>query len=84
MSTHLPWCRIYASVSRVNIGWDNGLSPIQRQAIISTNAGLLSMGPPGTNVSEILIEIQKLFIHENAFENNVCKMAAIFVQGEMS
>ena len=29
-----PWCRIYASVNRVSIGSDNGLSPIQRQAII--------------------------------------------------
>ena len=28
-----------------------------RQAIISTNAGLLLIGPLGTNVSEILIEI---------------------------
>ena len=29
-----PKCRIYASVNRVNIGSDNGLSPIRRQAII--------------------------------------------------
>ena len=32
--THLPKRRIYASVTRVNIGSDNGLSPIRRQAII--------------------------------------------------
>ena len=39
------------------IGSDNGLSPGRRQAIIWTNAGILSTGPLGTNVSEILIEI---------------------------
>ena len=39
------------------IGSDNGLSPDQRQAIIWTNAGLLLIGPLGTNFSEILIEI---------------------------
>ena len=39
------------------IGSDNGLSPDRRQAIIWTNVGLLLIGPLGTNVSEILIEI---------------------------
>ena len=39
------------------IGSDNGLSPGRRQAIIWTNAGILSTGPLGTNFSEILIEI---------------------------
>ena len=34
---------------------DNGLSPGRRQAIIWTNAGILLIGPLGTNVSEILI-----------------------------
>ena len=42
----------------VNIGSDNGLTPIRCQAIIWTNAGLLSIGPLGTNLSEILIKIQ--------------------------
>ena len=36
---------------------DNGLSPVRRQAIIWTNAGMLLIGPLGTNFSEILIEI---------------------------
>ena len=40
------------------IGSDNGLSPGRRQAIIWTNAGILSIGPLGTNFSEILIGIQ--------------------------
>ena len=39
------------------IGSDNGLSPCRRQAIIWTNAGILLIGPLGTNFSEILIEI---------------------------
>ena len=39
------------------IGSDNGLSPGRRQAIISTNAGILLIEPLGTNFSEILIEI---------------------------
>ena len=40
------------------IGSDNGLSPGWRQAIIWTNAGILLIGPLGTNFSDILIEIQ--------------------------
>ena len=39
------------------IGSDNGLSPGRHQAIICTNAGILSIGPLETNFSEILIEI---------------------------
>ena len=39
------------------IGSYNGLAPGQRQAIIWTNAGILLIGPLGTNFSEILIEI---------------------------
>ena len=40
------------------IGSDNGLSPGRRQAIIWTIAGILLIGPLGTNFSEILIGIQ--------------------------
>ena len=40
------------------IGSDNGLSPDRRQAIIWTNAGILLIGPWGTNFSKILIDIQ--------------------------
>ena len=40
-----------------NIGSDNGLSPGRRQAIIWTNAGILLIGPLGTNFSEFLIVI---------------------------
>ena len=38
-------------------GSDNGLSPNRRQAIIWTNAGLLLIGPLGTNFIEIIIKI---------------------------
>ena len=40
------------------IGSDKGLSPGRRQAIIWTNAGILLIGPLGTNFSEILIVIE--------------------------
>ena len=36
---------------------DFGLSPGRRQAIIWTNAGILWIGPLGTKLNEILIEI---------------------------
>ena len=44
------------------IGSDNGLSPGRRQAIIKTNAGILSIGPLGTNLSEILIEMHTFLL----------------------
>ena len=40
------------------ISSDNGLSPGRRQAIISTNAGILLIGSLGTNFNEIVIGIQ--------------------------
>ena len=46
------------------LGSDNGLSPGRRQAIIWTNAGILSIGPLGTNFSEILIGIQTFSFKE--------------------
>ena len=59
------------------IGSNNGLSPERRQAIIWTNAGILLIGPLGTNFSENLIEIQIFSFEENTFENVVCEMAVI-------
>ena len=50
---------IHVCVGKLTIiGWDNGLSPGRRQAIIWTNAGILLIRPLGTNFSEILIGIQ--------------------------
>ena len=53
------WGRVtHICVSKLTIiGSDNGLSPGRRQAIIWTNAGILMIGPLGTNFGEILIEI---------------------------
>ena len=59
-----PLCLIHwgrATLICVNkltiIGSDNGLSPGRRQAIIWTNAGIVLIGPLGTKLNEILIEI---------------------------
>ena len=62
------------------IGSDNGLSPGQRQAIIWTNAGILSTGPLGTNVGEILIEIHTFSFKNIHLKNVVWKMAAILLR----
>ena len=54
------WGRVtHICVSKLtSIGSDNGLSPGRRQAIIWTNTtGILLIRPLGTNLSEILIEI---------------------------
>ena len=54
------WGRVtHIYVNKLTIIYsDNGLSPGRRQAIIWTNAGILLIGPLGTNLSEIVIEIQ--------------------------
>ena len=53
------------------IGSNNGLSPNRRQAIIWTNAGILLMGPLGTNFNENLIEI-----HTFSFKKMHLKMSS--------
>ena len=60
-----PWYRLthWGRVTHIcvgnliSLGPDNGLSPGRRQAIIWTDAGILLIGPLGTNFSEILIDI---------------------------
>ena len=68
----MPICNVYLGSILAHWGWetrkcigkltiigsDNGLSPGRRQAIIWTSAGILLIGPLGTNFSEILIGIQ--------------------------
>ena len=54
-----------------SIASDNGLSPGRRQAIIWTNAGILLIGPIGTNVNEILIAI-----HTFSFKKMHLKMSS--------
>ena len=60
------WGRVmHICVSNLTIiGSDNGWAPGQHQAIIWTNAGIFSIGPSGTNFSEILIEIHT-FLFKN-------------------
>ena len=55
----IRWGRVtHICVSKLTIiASDNGLSPCWRQAIIWTNAGILLIGPQGTNFNDILIEI---------------------------
>ena len=57
------------------IGSDNGLSPVQRQASIRTNAVLLSIRPQGTYFDEISTKIQ--IFSFNKIESVVCEMLAI-------
>ena len=61
------------------IGLENGLSPVWCQAIIWTNAVILSLGILQTNFREIFIEIQ-FFIEQNAVQIVVCKVVAILSQ----
>ena len=57
--THLPLVpHICVSVNWVSIGSENGLLPGRHQAIIWTNAVILSITPQGTYFNEILFEIQ--------------------------
>ena len=51
------WLLHMASLNPVSIGSDNGLSPARCQVVIWTNAGLLSIGLLGTNLSEFLMKI---------------------------
>ena len=65
------------------IGSDNGLSPGRRQAIIWTNAGILLIGPLGTNVSEILIGIQTFSFKQMHLKMSSAKWRP-FVSASMS
>ena len=56
--THWGWVMHICVCNLTIIGSDKGLSPGWCQVIIWPNAGILSIGPIGTNFSEILVEIQ--------------------------
>ena len=73
------WGRVtHICVSKVTIiGPDNGLSPGRRQAIIWTNAGLLSIRPLETNFSEIFIKIHIFSFNKIHLKMSVWKMASI-------
>ena len=65
--------RIYSSATQDIIGSDNGMSPGRCQAIIWSNAGIMSIGPLGTNFSEIFIEIYTFILMEMHL-----KMSSVF------
>ena len=54
-------------------GSDNGLWPWRRQVIIWTDAGILLIGPLGTNFSEILIGIQTFSFKKMYFKMSSAK-----------
>ena len=60
------------------IGSNKGFLTGQCQAIIWTNAAILLNGPLGTNLSPILVEIYTFSFQENAIENIIWKIAAIW------
>ena len=72
-ATLTHWGRVthICVVELTTIGSDNGLSPGRRQAIIWNNAGILLIGPLGTNFNEILIEI-----HTFSFNKMHLKMSS--------
>ena len=74
MSTH--WGRVtHICVGKlIIIGSDNGLSPDRRQAIISTNAGLLSIGPLRTYFCENLIKIQQFSLKKMRLKISSAKL----------
>ena len=79
--------RIYTrhAVNDANIVSGNGLSPIRRQAITWTNAGLLSIGLLGTSFSEILIWILSFPFKIMHLKMSSAKMAAILSRaGELN
>ena len=77
-----PWCPIYASVNWVSFGSVNGLSPLRRQAIIWTNAGLYSIVLlrrifSGVRLENLLFSLQ--IVHLKLLSAD---MAAIFSRGD--
>ena len=63
-----------------NIGSDNGLSSGRHQAIIRINYGILLIGTLGTDLNEIVIEIQIFSL--KCLWNIVWKIAAILSRSQ--
>ena len=71
-------CRIYELVS---IGSKNALPPIGRQTIILINAHLLSIGPLGTNFSDISIKVQIFTCTKMHLKISSAKWWSVFCMG---
>ena len=65
----------------ISISSGNGLSPVRQQAIIWTNAGLLSIELLGTNFSEIQIGILSFSFKKMHLKLSSAQMAAILSRG---
>ena len=76
--THLP---LVPHINRVSISSDNGLLPMQGQAITWINAGLLSIGLLGTYFSEIWIRILWLSFKKMQLKMLSANMADILSRG---
>ena len=72
---------VYASVNWVSISSGYGLSPVRRQAMTWTNAGLLSIGLLGTNFSAIRIGILSFSFKKMHWKLSSAEMAAILSRG---
>ena len=89
-----------ALTNQALIGSDNGLLPVQPQAITETNAHLLVIGPSWTNISEIWIKVHKFhvwkmhlimisaksqpFQSQWASKNLVCNSDHVFFKSEVT
>ena len=62
--THRGRCQGPTSDILVNIGSCNGLTPVTRQALTDTNAGLLLTEPWATHFNEISFEIQEFLCNK--------------------
>ena len=68
----------FASVNKAKISSDYGLSPVRRQAIIiSTNFWLFVNWTLGIKLQRNFNQNTVMLIQASAFENVVCKMAAM-------
>ena len=71
---HISWDILYSSVNRLSIDLDRVFSPIRCQAIIYTNACLLSI--ERMNKLQWFLNLNHIgFSYENASDYIVCEMA---------
>ena len=77
--THWGWVMHICVNSLSNNGSGNGLSPGQRRAIIWTSAGILLIGPLGTNFSGILIRIKICSFKEMHFKMSSAKWRPFYL-----
>ena len=72
---------IYASMNRVSIDSDNGLSPSTPSHYLN-QCWVIINWTLGNKLQWNFNQNTRLFIHENASENIICEMAAILSRGD--